>query len=135
VPKTPRRERGQLEREVLAVVAAADHPLTPRDVVARLGQPLAYTTVMSTLARLHDKGALSRHPAGRAHAYAVVASPDGIEAALTARQMTRLLDGGADRALALARFVAELRPEDEQLLIDLLADHPPPDGARPQHEP
>jgi predicted transcriptional regulator len=120
---------------VLAVVAAADHPLTPRDVVARLGQPLAYTTVMSTLARLHDKGALSRHPAGRAHAYAVVASPDGIEAALTARQMTRLLDGGADRALALARFVAELRPEDEQLLIDLLADHPPPDGARPQHEP
>jgi hypothetical protein len=65
----------------------------------------------------------------------VVASPDGIEAALTARQMTRLLDGGADRALALARFVAELRPEDEQLLIDLLANHPPPDGARSQHEP
>jgi predicted transcriptional regulator len=124
-----RREPGALERELLALIAAAGRPLTPAEALAELGEPLAYTTVMTTLARLHDKGALTRQPAGRSYAYALAAAPDTLDAALTARQMTRLLGAGANRAEALARFVADLRPEDEQLLADLLADHQPDPGA------
>ncbi len=120
-----RREPGALEREVLAAIAAAGRPLTPAETLAELGEPLAYTTVMTTLARLHDKGALTRRPAGRSYAYALAAEPGTLDAALTARQMTRLLGAGANRAEALARFVADLRPEDERLLADILAGHRP----------
>ncbi|ABD11601.1 CopY family transcriptional regulator [Frankia sp. CcI156] len=120
-----RREPGALEREVLAAIAAAGRPLTPTETLAELGEPLAYTTVMTTLARLHDKGALTRQPAGRSYAYTLAAEPETLDAALTARQMTRLLGAGANRAEALARFVADLRPEDEQLLADILASHHP----------
>ena len=119
-----RREPGQLEQELLAVVAAADRPLTPNEVLAEFGQPLAYTTVMSTLARLAGKGALVRQQAGRGYAYALAVSPDEVDAVLTARRMTRLLDSGRDRAAALARFVADLRPEDEALLAELLGTEP-----------
>jgi predicted transcriptional regulator len=118
-----RREPGVLERELLAVVGAADRPLTPAEALAALGGDLAYTTVMTTLARLHDKGALTRSPAGRAYAYALAATPDRLDAAVTARRMGRILDADPNRSEALTRFVADLRPEDGALLAHLLASH------------
>ncbi|WP_235826343.1 BlaI/MecI/CopY family transcriptional regulator [Candidatus Frankia alpina] len=121
--RKPRREPGALEREVLAAIAAAGRPLTPAETLAELGEPLAYTTVMTTLARLHDKGALTRAPVGRSYVYAPATAPDTLAAALTARQMSRLLGAGGHRAETLARFVADLRPEDEQLLADILTTH------------
>ena len=124
MPGTGRRDAGTLEREILAVLGAADRPLTPAEVLTELGSSLAYTTVMTTLSRLHTKGALAREPAGRTNMYRLAVDPGALDAALTARRMTRLLEAGSDRAAALARFVADLRPEDEQLLIDLLASHP-----------
>jgi predicted transcriptional regulator len=39
------------------------------DVIERLGRPLAYTTVMTTLDRLYKKGFLSRHKSERAFLY------------------------------------------------------------------
>ncbi len=39
------------------------------DVVEKLGRPLAYTTVMTTLDRLYKKGLLSRHKSERAFRY------------------------------------------------------------------
>ena len=49
---------------MLACLAAAGRPLAPAEVLAELGGGLAYTTVMTTLSRLHAKGAVSREPAG-----------------------------------------------------------------------
>ena len=40
-----------------------------RDVVERLGRPLAYTTVMTTLDRLYKKGLLTRRKNDRAFVY------------------------------------------------------------------
>ena len=114
------RPRGALEREVIACVAAADHPLTPAEVLAEVVGGLAYTTVMTTLSRLHDKGALVREVDGRAYRYALAATVDTLESSLTARQMRRLLEAGTDRAGVLARFVADLQPDDERLLVELL---------------
>lgn len=117
-----RRDRGALEQEVLAAVAAAaPGAVTPHDVQAELGSDLAYTTVMTTLGRLHDKGALVRQRSGRAYAYRLASSPDGVPAVLAARQMRRLLEAGPDREGVLTRFVAELAPGDEALLSRLLA--------------
>ncbi len=116
------RRRGALEQEVLACLAAAARPLTVAEVQAELGDALAYTTVLTTLSRLHAKGALTREPAGRGYAYAVPADPAAMGASVTARRMSRLLDAGQDRAGVLARFVADLSPEDERVLTELLAE-------------
>ena len=63
-----RREPGELEAEVLAALWAADGPLTAGDLVDALGRDLAYNTVLTILTRLHQKGAVRREWAGRAHA-------------------------------------------------------------------
>jgi predicted transcriptional regulator len=116
------RPRGALEREVLACLAVAGRPLTVSEVLADLGGELAYTTVMTTLTRLHDKGALTRAPAGRAYAYSLVGDATAVGSSVTAHRMRRLLEAGEDRAGVLTRFVAGLRPEDGQLLAELLTD-------------
>ena len=113
------RARGTLEREVLMCLAAAGRPLTAAEVQAEIGG-LAYTTVMTTLARLHTKGALERRLQGRAYEYSMVGGTERAQSNMTAHQMLRLLDDEADRAGVLTRFVAELKPEDERLLTELL---------------
>ncbi|ELP66249.1 BlaI/MecI/CopY family transcriptional regulator [Streptomyces turgidiscabies] len=115
---TGRRARGELESGVLAALWAADEPMTARQVLERLPGDLAYTTVLTILSRLHDKGMLVRHPAGRGYAYAPVRD----EASDTAVRMHSLLERGSDREAVLSRFVSELSPEDEQLLHRLLGE-------------
>ena len=111
-----RRSRGTLEQEVVAALAATDQPMTPAQVRDQLGADLAYTTVMTVLARLAEKGLVTRERAGRAYAYTAVRDQDEI----TARQMQRLLDTRDNRAAVLSRFVGVLSAEDERLLTDLL---------------
>lgn len=105
-----------LEDEVLAVLWTTDRPMTPAEVQAELDAPLAYTTVMSTLSRMHRKGLLSREPVKKGYAYA----PTADEASYTAQAMTELLSRRHDRAGVLTRFVSSLGPEDEELLQRLL---------------
>jgi len=115
-----RRDRGALETEVLATLVAAGRSMTAGEVQAQLGGDPAYTTVMTTLSRLHDKGALTRKRSGRAFAYGLAGDSRAVDAAVTARRMRKVLDAGTDRNVALTRFVSELEPEDERLLADLL---------------
>ncbi|MER6273172.1 BlaI/MecI/CopY family transcriptional regulator [Streptomyces sp900105755] len=114
-----RRARGELESGVLAALWAASEPLTARRVQERLPGDLAYTTVLTILSRLHDKGMLVRQRAGRGYAY----SPVRDEASDTAQRMHTLLERGSDREAVLSRFVSELSAEDEQLLQRLLGEH------------
>lgn len=114
------KPRGALERQVLACLAAADRPITAGEVLTELAGKLAYTTVMTTLTRLHAKGAVSRELHGRAFAYSLIGDEGDIKIVVTAHRMRRLLEAGENRAGVLARFVADLAPEDEKLLTDLL---------------
>jgi predicted transcriptional regulator len=118
VRKEP-RARGTLEHEVLMCLAAAGRPLTAAEVQAEIGG-LAYTTVMTTLSRLHAKRALERTLQGRAYEYTLVGGTERARSNMAAHQMLRLLDDETDRASVLTRFVAELQPEDERLLTELL---------------
>ncbi|GGM00532.1 BlaI/MecI/CopY family transcriptional regulator [Nakamurella endophytica] len=117
-----RREPGQLEQAVLGIVASfgPDVAVPVAQVQARLPGSPAYTTVMTTMARLADKGALTRIRDGRAYRYRLSAPTGSIDDAMAARRMRQLLSDGADRAGVLARFVAELDPDEERLLADLL---------------
>ena len=118
---TSARGRGELEREVLASVAAAPGPVSANDVLRDLGGELAYTTVMTTLARLESKGVLTRQLDGRAYRYALAGDPTDVDASLAAHRMRKVLESRPDRAGVLARFVADLSDEDEQILLALLS--------------
>ena len=113
-----RRAAGELEAAVLAVLQGAGAPLSPAEVRERIGGSLAYTTVVTILSRLHVKGVLERHKAGRAYLYSPVADEPG----LAARRMARVLDGETDREAVLARFVSVLSDNDEELLRRMLGD-------------
>ncbi|WP_433466473.1 BlaI/MecI/CopY family transcriptional regulator [Spirillospora sp. CA-128828] len=113
-----RRPAGMLEDAVLAVLWDGARPMSPADVQAVLDGSPAYTTVMTTLARLARKGLATRWREGRGFVYS--ASVD--EAGHTAAAMHELLARRSDRAAVLARFVSELVPGDEALLHSLLRD-------------
>ena len=110
-----RRGPGHLEQEVLGVLAAGPRPLTPGEVRDRLDRNLAYTTVMTVLSRLTEKGAAVREPQGRGYAYSAVTDP----AAQVAAAMHRAMAGN-DHAAVLQRIVRTQTPADEQELSRLL---------------
>ncbi len=115
--RSARRTRGALEQSVLDTLAGTDGALSPGEVRDRLGSELAYTTVMTVLTRLAEKGLASRERSGRGYAYAAITD----DAELAARQMSKVLDAQENRAAVLARFVGALQPGDESVLADLLA--------------
>jgi predicted transcriptional regulator len=111
-----RRAHGDLKQEVLTVLLASDTPMTPGQVRDAIDADLAYTTVMTVLARLCEQGLVARRRAGRAFAYTAVAD----QGEVTARQMHRLLETGDDRVAVLSRFLGVLSDDDERALIELI---------------
>ena len=112
-----RRAPGSLEAEVLGVLWASANPQSADDVRRRLGADLAYTTVATILARLHDKGAVRRQLSGRVYSYSPVLS----DADLIARRMHALLEDQADRTGVLARFVEGLDTDTQAALRTVLS--------------
>ncbi|MFG2628123.1 BlaI/MecI/CopY family transcriptional regulator [Streptomyces sp. NPDC048473] len=111
-----RLANGKREAEVLAVLRSVSGPLTPREVLERMGEGLSYSTVVTILTRLYDKDVLARVPRGRAFAYA----PATDEPGFAARRMHRAMEEVADRETVLTRFVDDLSSGDEALLRRLL---------------
>ena len=113
-----RRKYGELEGEVLAVMWSADEALTPEEVRQRLGGRLAYTTVLTILSRLWQKGQLDRRPRGRAFEYSPVES----EGEFGATQLVEALNKIGDRSSALSHFVGRLSAAETRQLRSAL-DH------------
>ncbi|WP_026246278.1 BlaI/MecI/CopY family transcriptional regulator [Streptomyces sp. HmicA12] len=111
-----RRAQGELETEVLAALRAADGPANAGWVRDRIGGDLAYTTVVTILARLHAKDVVTRRREGRSFVW----TPTSDEAGLAARKMRKVLDAGPDREAVLTSFLTSLPDSDEQVLRDLL---------------
>lgn len=84
---------------------------------ARAGRPLAYTTVMTILVRLHEKGYLSREKEGRHFRYTPAVDESSVPAQAGRRELSRLIARyGAD---SVAEFAADLGEGD---LAKRLAD-------------
>ncbi|MGI8937605.1 MAG: BlaI/MecI/CopY family transcriptional regulator [Iamia sp.] len=115
---TERRPTGALERAVLECLWAAPDGVTPGEVRTVLDEDLAYTTVMTILRRLWQKGLVEREKNGRAHVYRAKVS----EADLAATGMHRLLSAATDGPAALSRFVGGLSEEDERALRQILEE-------------
>ena len=110
-----RRQKGQLESEILAALWSSNDPMTSAQVLDAIGSDIAYVTVLSTLIRLHERGALEREKVGRAHVYRPVRS----RAEAAATDMRAMLDGGGDHEQVLARFLDLLPPKDRATLRSL----------------
>jgi predicted transcriptional regulator len=108
---------GELERAVMDVLWGADGPLGGRDVLAALSERgPAYTTVLTVLDRLIQKGVVRRERDGRLWQYEAVASRDSYIAML----MLEALDLTGDRDAALVRFVSAIGTPDADTLRDAL---------------
>jgi predicted transcriptional regulator len=122
VAKRPEAQRvlGPLEADAMEVLWTSGTPMSVRDVLARLNErgsePLAYTTVMTVLTRLADKGILARVRDGRGYVYEPAVSD---AAQIAVRGVVR--DFGD---AALAHFVDEARADPDMLrrLRRLLSD-------------
>ncbi len=110
--------KGELEAAVMNVLWDRGGWLTPGEVHDALADhhQLAYTTVMTILVRLCQKGRLERERDGRAYAY----RPLKTREEHAAERMGELLAATQDRPLALSYLVDELSPADRAQLRRML---------------
>ena len=78
----------------------------------------AYTTLMTTMERLHKKGVLHRQKRGRAFVYRPGSSRAEMESGFVTRALQPLLASDSARPV-LSSFVDEVSRHDEQLLDEL----------------
>lgn len=108
---------GSLEAKIMDVSwNQSDSFLSVRDVLMQLEGGLAYTTVMTVMNRLYEKGLLRRRRDGRAWIYRCAMSREAFAAAT----MSEVLNAASDRRSALLHFVADLPGEDADALRRLL---------------
>lgn len=95
---------------------------TVAEVRERLSDELAYTTVLTILRTLEDKGYVAHEEEGRAHRYFPLVERDEAQTSAL-RRLTRKLFSGST-AMLLTHLVADRDLEDDELrrLHDLLED-------------
>ena len=105
---------GQLEARVMDVLWDDGGWLAPGEVQTALATkpPLAYTTVMTILVRLYEKGLVDRETRSRAWTY----HPIETREQATATRMQALLARPGDRKLALASFVQGMSASERATL-------------------
>jgi predicted transcriptional regulator len=108
---------GALELRVLDALWRRGGELAVRDI-----QPdfpgSAYTTLMTTMDRLHRKGVLERRKVGRAFAYRPVTSRHELESGMVTRALQPLLAGESAQPI-LSFFVEQVSRQDDRLLDEL----------------
>ena len=87
-----------------------------REVAEGLGADIAYTTVMTLLGRLYEKGLLARRRQGRRYVY----HPRVSQSQHQARVMSAALRRDVDVPEVLLHFVGDLTPKEQATLRALL---------------
>lgn len=111
---------GELEQKIMNVIWASNCPLKPAQVQNALCCDLAYTTVMTVMKRLTDKGLLTREKKGNTYYYfGTTAKTDYAK-----NHLRKLFDSLVDSYgnVAISEFVGSLKdnPQDIQKLVDYL---------------
>ena len=110
---------GHLESTVMDILWA-DGESSVHDMIERLGRPLAYTTVMTTLDRLFKKGFLNRRKPERAFLYAPRLSRPEWERARADELVAGFLAGSRPSGeLLISSLVEAVGQHDEALLDEL----------------
>ena len=109
---------GELEGAIMAILWQR-HEATVREVLDELNQTrsLAYTTVLTVMSRLVEKGLLSQQKIGRAHLYRPLLSREAYAAEAAGQVVRSLVEDFGD--IALAQFSHELEGLDPARLAAL----------------
>ena len=110
---------GELQAAILEVLWR-DGELSVREVTERLrggGLTLAYTTVLTVMGRLAQRGLLLRRRVGRKDNYRAAVPREGLAAALSREAVDRLL--AAHGEAAIAAFADRVRAGDPRQLARL----------------
>lgn len=112
----------QAELEVLQILWERG-PSTVREVLEVLPKERAYTSVMSLLNVMFEKGLVTREPEGRAFRYTASHEPDHHEGKLLGDLLERVFSGSA--SALVARLLEQAQPDDEELaaIRKLIRDH------------
>ncbi|WP_406726200.1 BlaI/MecI/CopY family transcriptional regulator [Streptomyces sp. GD-15H] len=112
------RPLGELEDAVMTRVWKWNRPVTVREVLEDLQQErsIAYTTVMTVLDNLHQKGWVRREAEGRAYRYEAVST----RAAYAAALMNEAWSQSDNAAAALVAFFGMMSEEQRQSLRDAI---------------
>ena len=111
-----------LEAEIMEVVWEGgwdEFPVSDVHAILEGQREIAYTTVMTTVSRLHDKGLLTRTRQGRRYLYRPVMSRSGFIEAMTREVLGSLPPVGQEAAVAL--LVERVAEADEAELDRLEA--------------
>ena len=114
---------GRLQMQVLGLLRP-DESIPVREVQCRLeagGQALAYTTVMTVLTRLHEKGVVRRRKQGNRYLYSAALRTQSIKRGILGRVQELLYSGERSRAVA-ALIDDEQVSEDELVALRRLID-------------
>ncbi|WP_328537419.1 BlaI/MecI/CopY family transcriptional regulator [Streptomyces sp. NBC_00344] len=112
------RQLGELEDAVMTRVWEWNRPVTVREVLEDLERErsIAYTTVMTVMDNLHQKGWVRREVDGRAYRYRAVST----RAAYSAALMNEAWSTSDNSAAALVAFFGMMSPEQRDALRDAL---------------
>ena len=111
---------GRLEREILNRLWGDAEPLSVRALEASFGGTLAYTTLMTTLDRLHRKGLVDRQRAGRAFLYRARFTREQLDHGVATDLIDAMLGAGPDAARpVMSTFVDAVGQRDAALLDEL----------------
>lgn len=118
---------GPLERRVMDQLWRSG-PSTVADVLSGLNgaaaTPLAYTTVMTILTRLLEKGFVSRSKDGRGFRYTAAVVESALEAAAAKRDIRQLIERyGSTTVVTFAADLAGADPELVRRLRELAETH------------
>ncbi|HEX9368051.1 MAG TPA: BlaI/MecI/CopY family transcriptional regulator [Vicinamibacterales bacterium] len=108
---------GALELRVLDALWRRGGEVAVRDLQPDFPSA-AYTTLMTTMDRLHRKGVLARRKIGRAFLYRPVSSRQELESGLVTRALQPFLQGDSAQPI-LSCFVDEVSRQDDRLLDEL----------------
>jgi predicted transcriptional regulator len=97
---------GALEIRVLEALWARDASQSVRDLQPQFGG-IAYTTLMTTLDRLHRKGVLTRAKAGRAFVYRPRGTRDELISELAGHALEAVFGESADELRPILSFFVE----------------------------
>jgi len=94
--------------------------ISVRDLFDELQQRWAYTTLMTTLDRLHKKGILNRRKEGRAFLYSPRISQQQLDQGIATDLIDSLLAHGAGGSAPLLSCFVEVVSEKDRRLLDEL---------------
>jgi predicted transcriptional regulator len=110
---------GKLERQVMEEVWRS-REVSVRDIYRTFEERMAYTTLMTTLDRLHKKGLLDRRKDGRAFIYTASVSPSEFEHGVASDVISSLLGRNLGEIEPMLACIVDTVSETDRSLLDEL---------------